>query len=105
MIAVIATLVGLGLTACSDGGDYLRGFFSGTHSSTSGTGGSGSSVFMEMVSIPAGTLQWPNATITLSAFKMGKYQVTQEQYQTVMGTNPSHFSSNPATGEIQGRRP
>jgi len=35
---------------------------------------------------------------------MGKYQVTQEQYQTVTGENPSSFSSNSA-GEIQGRRP
>jgi len=36
---------------------------------------------------------------------MGKYQVTQEQYTAVMGTNPSDFNSNPATGEVQGRRP
>jgi len=68
---------------------------------------------MEMVSIPAGTLTWKNwengiefeVIITLSAFKMGKYQVTQELYEAVMGVNPSGFNSNPATGETQGKRP
>jgi formylglycine-generating enzyme required for sulfatase activity len=33
----------------------------------------------------------PQHQVTLSGFYMGKYQVTQEQYQTVMGSNPSHF--------------
>ena len=60
---------------------------------------------IEMVQMPAGTLTWLNATITLSAFKMGKYEVTQEMYQAVMGVNPSNFSSNPTAGEIQGKRP
>jgi len=60
---------------------------------------------MQMVDIPSGTLTWPNATITLSAFKMGKYEVTQEQYEAVIGINPSDFSSNPAAGETQGKRP
>jgi formylglycine-generating enzyme required for sulfatase activity len=60
---------------------------------------------MEMVSITPGTLTWGSATITLTAFQMGKYEVTQEQYQIVMGTNPSNFSSSPAGGETQGKRP
>jgi formylglycine-generating enzyme required for sulfatase activity len=47
----------------------------------------------------------PVHTVTLTGFYMGKYEVTQEQYQTVMGTNPSNFSSNPAAGETQGKRP
>jgi len=42
-------------------------------------------------------------------FYMSKYQVTQEQYQAVMGSNPSWFQpsngENPASGEEQGRRP
>jgi formylglycine-generating enzyme required for sulfatase activity len=29
--------------------------------------------------------------VTVSSFSMGKYEVTQAEYQAVMGTNPSHF--------------
>jgi formylglycine-generating enzyme len=47
----------------------------------------------------------PVHSVTLNGFYMGKYQVTQEKYQTVMGSNPSNFSSNPATGETQNKRP
>ena len=36
---------------------------------------------------------------------MSRFQVTQELYHAVMGNNPSNFSSNPAEGEIQGKRP
>ena len=43
-------------------------------------------------------------TLTKS-FYIGKYQVTQEQYLAVMGTNPSNYSGNPAEGEIQEKRP
>ena len=49
-----------------------------------------------------------NATVQVTFtkdFRMSKYQVTQELYQTVMGVNPSNFSSDPADGELQGRRP
>jgi len=63
--------------------------------------------WVTLVQIPAGTLTWPEATITLSAFKMGVYVVTQEQWREVMviSPNPSYFSSDPAAGEIQGKRP
>ena len=44
-------------------------------------------------------------TVTLSGFSISKYPVTQAQYQAVMGSNPSFFSSNPASGEVQGKRP
>ena len=47
----------------------------------------------------------PRHEVTLTGFSMGKYQVTQEQYLAVMGSNPSNFQSNPATGEIQEKRP
>ena len=40
-----------------------------------------------------------------SGFWIGVYPVTQEQWQAVMGSNPSGFSDNPAAGEAQGRRP
>ena len=70
--------------------------------------------------IPAGTFtmgspddeigRWvgegPQRQVTISeGFWMGVYPVTQEQWERVMGWNPSHFSNNPAAGETQGRRP
>ncbi|MDR2734755.1 MAG: formylglycine-generating enzyme family protein [Spirochaetota bacterium] len=38
-------------------------------------------------------------------FLMGKYEVTQELYEKVMGRNPSSFISSPASGEVQAKRP
>jgi len=32
--------------------------------------------------------------VTVSSFYMGKYQVTQKEYQAVMGTNPSNFKGD-----------
>ncbi len=64
----------------------------------------GGGVAMEMVKIPAGTFQMGGTTVTGFAherpvktvtfdkdFYIGKYEVTQEQWRVVMGTNPSHF--------------
>ena len=56
-----------------------------------------------MVHVPGGSFQMgdtagggvkeerPVHTVTLSAFFIGKYEVTQAQYQAVMGNNPSQF--------------
>ena len=73
---------------------------------------------IEMVSISGGSFQMgrelgtagsgdatPLQNVTLTGFSMSKYPVTQAQYQAVMGSNPSSFSSNPASGETQGNRP
>ena len=38
-------------------------------------------------------------------FKIGKFEVTQELYEAVMGSNPSYYSKNPVNGENQARRP
>lgn len=38
-------------------------------------------------------------------YYIGKTEVTQEQYNAIMRSNPSDFSKNPATGEIQNKRP
>jgi formylglycine-generating enzyme required for sulfatase activity len=56
---------------------------------------------LEMVWIPAGTFRMgsekgdsdekPVHTVTLDGFWIGKYEVTQRQYEALMGTNPSSF--------------
>jgi eukaryotic-like serine/threonine-protein kinase len=63
---------------------------------------------LEMVSIPGGSFlmgsprneagryedESPQHRVTIAPFLMGKYPVTQSQYQAVMGNNPSHFQEN-----------
>ena len=44
-------------------------------------------------------------TVTLSPYSIGKYEVTQELFEAVMGENPSSFKDSPADGEIQEYRP
>lgn len=44
-------------------------------------------------------------TVTLSPYSIGKYEVTQELYEAVMGKNPSSYSSSPENGETQELRP
>ena len=63
----------------------------------------GGSFFMGSDS--GGSFEKPVHTVTLSSFYMGKYQVTQEQWAAVMGSNPSGFASSPASGEVQSKRP
>jgi formylglycine-generating enzyme required for sulfatase activity/uncharacterized caspase-like protein len=59
---------------------------------------------LEMVKIPAGTFTMgsdeyhdkkPQHLVNLQEFYLGKYPVTQEQYQAIMGDNPSLFENNP----------
>jgi formylglycine-generating enzyme required for sulfatase activity len=63
-------------------------------------------IFNNMVSIPGGTYEMgcspddseceydelPQHTVTISAFKMSAYEITQGQWEAVMGENPSYFS-------------
>ncbi|NER32868.1 MAG: SUMF1/EgtB/PvdO family nonheme iron enzyme [Oscillatoria sp. SIO1A7] len=65
----------------------------------------GNGVILEMVSIPGGSFMMgspdgeegrynresPQHRVTVPAFFMGKYPVTQAQWQAVMGNNPSSF--------------
>ena len=44
-------------------------------------------------------------TISLTAYRIGETEVTQELWEKVMGNNPSSFSSSPASGEVQEKRP
>jgi formylglycine-generating enzyme required for sulfatase activity len=57
-------------------------------------------VKLEMIKIPAGSFMMgsnerddekPIHRVTLKEFYLGKYPVTQEQWQAVMGNNPSYF--------------
>jgi formylglycine-generating enzyme required for sulfatase activity len=65
----------------------------------------GSGITLEMVAIPGGTFMMgspesekghskyesPRHRVTVAPFYMGKYPVTQAQYEAVMGKNPSSF--------------
>ena len=65
----------------------------------------GNGIKLEMVYIPGGSFlmgspdtetgrrdsEGPQHKVTLKPFYMSKYPITQEQYQVIMGDNPSHF--------------
>ncbi|MBD2508018.1 SUMF1/EgtB/PvdO family nonheme iron enzyme [Nostoc muscorum FACHB-395] len=67
----------------------------------------GNGITLEMVQIPGGTFMMgslegeadredyesPLHQVTVPKFFMGKYAVTQAQYQAIMGSNPSEFKS------------
>ncbi|MBD2442445.1 SUMF1/EgtB/PvdO family nonheme iron enzyme [Dolichospermum sp. FACHB-1091] len=68
----------------------------------------GNGVTLEMVEIPGGTFimgspeneaerysnEGPQHQVTVPAFFMAKYELTQAQYQAIMGSNPSQFKGN-----------
>ena len=44
-------------------------------------------------------------TVSLTAYRIGETEVTQELWEKVMGNNPSNFSGSPEGSEVQGKRP
>jgi formylglycine-generating enzyme required for sulfatase activity len=66
-------------------------------------------ITLEMVGLPAGKFlmgspdsaiyasdeEKPQHQVKVNSFAIGKYPVTQAQYEAVMGTNPSRFKNNP----------
>ena len=52
-----------------------------------------------------GSLVFNGRTIAIPNLIVSDHEVTQFEYQAVMGTNPSQFISNPAEGEVQENRP
>jgi uncharacterized repeat protein (TIGR02543 family) len=71
---------------------------------------------IEMVEVKGGSFEMgsinsldnnasPLRTVTLTSFYIGKYEVTQEQYEAVMGTNPSYHKTDADEGEVQEKRP
>jgi formylglycine-generating enzyme required for sulfatase activity len=75
----------------------------------------GNGITLDMVKIPGGRFQMgspasedgragdegPQHSVTVPEFWLGKYAVTQAQYQAVMGTNPSVFSENGANRPVE----
>ncbi len=66
----------------------------------------------EMVTvIPAGkkvnmvNFAGTKGTQVINAYKIAKHEVTQDLYMAVMEYNPSEFKNNPASGEVQEKRP
>ncbi|WP_440556959.1 formylglycine-generating enzyme family protein [Treponema succinifaciens] len=71
----------------------------------------------DFVRIPAGSFQRKSKITTVDdkeiiqtvnltrAFYVCDHEVTQKEYQDIMGTNPSKFKTNPDKGEIQENRP
>jgi formylglycine-generating enzyme required for sulfatase activity len=106
------SIVALAFTACDDGNDNKK-----NNKPKAGDIIVSSSGF-ELAYIPDGTFtmgspeeestrtnERPQHQATLAGFYIGKYEVTQAQYQTVMATNPSYFATDPANGETQNKRP
>jgi len=68
------------------------------------SGGSSTVAGIEMVSIPSGSFMMgsndgdddekPVHSVHINSFRMGKYEVTQSQWQSVMGSNPSGFKGD-----------
>ena len=68
----------------------------------------GNGIALEMVSIPAGSFlmgspkneperyddENPQHLVTVPSFLIGKYPITQAQYEAVIGTNPARFQGN-----------
>ena len=68
----------------------------------------GNGVQLEMIAIPGGTFwmgspaneaerqdhESPQHQVTVPSFFMGKYPLTQAQYQAILGSNPSYFKGN-----------
>ena len=80
-----------------------------SHSSQSFTEILPGNIKLEMVKIPAGSFlmgsadndksadgyEKPQHQVNLQEFYLGKYPVTQEQFQAIMRNNPSYFKDNP----------
>jgi eukaryotic-like serine/threonine-protein kinase len=75
----------------------------------------GDGIELQMVSIPGGEFvmgspaneegRWdnegPQRTVTIPAFFMGRFVITQAQYQRLMGENPSRFNDNGANRPVE----
>ena len=69
-------------------------------------------VNIPMVKVEGGSCILNDTDVTLSSFWISPYEVTQEEFESLMTgnqnyilPNPGSFTSNPAAGEVQERRP
>jgi formylglycine-generating enzyme required for sulfatase activity len=75
----------------------------------------GNNITLEMVQIPSGffmmgspdteqnrqSYESPQHQVNVPAFSIGKFVVTQEQYQQIMGNNPSYFTEKGAKRPVE----
>jgi formylglycine-generating enzyme required for sulfatase activity len=54
----------------------------------------GSDIPANMVLVDGGTFKRDDYSVTVSSFIIGKYEVTQREWQEVMGNNPSYFKGD-----------
>lgn len=52
-------------------------------------------VDVSFISVMGGTFHNMTSNVTLSSFYIDKYEITQESYQSIMGSNPSFFAGYP----------
>ena len=48
----------------------------------------------EMIKVPGGTFMIGSTSVTVSPFSISKFDITQIEWTSVMGTNPSYFNTN-----------
>ena len=117
-LALLATGCGGGGGAGSDDDVVTPVAESGSTTSESGSTSTSTSIPEGFVLVPGDTFDGTTAaaitgsyvfisgrTITIPNLLVCDHEVTQAEYQSVMGSNPSHFSSSPASGETQANRP
>jgi formylglycine-generating enzyme required for sulfatase activity len=75
----------------------------------------GNDILLDMVEIPGGTFtmgspkteerredtEGPQHQVTITPFFMGRCEVTQRQYEAIMGNNPSNFKDNGANRPVE----
>jgi len=117
LLALMAIFgLGLSLLAVSCGGGGGGGGSDDYDTPVAGSGSTSTSIPAGFVAVSGATFDGTTAITGSGVFIAGRsvtirkllacdHEVTQAEYQSVMGSNPSYFSSSPASGETQAKRP